>query len=118
MKKLLPIVMFVLLAFAGCQRGPAMYQESNNPREIVPNAEKFVDQVSKQSKHYNAEDWQVVVNQFVCMGKDFWGNKNLLTESEIMRFDYARLEFMAAIDKNGNEDITAQVKKLYGELAQ
>ena len=63
MKKLLPIIMFVLLAFAGCQRGPAMYTQSNNPKEFLTNSEKFVNQTVKRSSHYNAEDWLCRVSQ-------------------------------------------------------
>ena len=116
MKKLLPITMFVLLAFAGCQRGPAMYEMAENPRDFVPHAEKFVKQVSKQSKHYNAEDWQNAVEQFVAMSKNYVEFGNKLSNEEQMRYDNARLQFMAAIATNGTEDLAAQVKKEYGKV--
>ena len=110
--------MFVLLVFAGCQRGPATYQKASSPREVAANAEKFAKQVEKQSKHYSAEDWQVAVEQFVVMSEDYVKNWRVLTQDEIMRFDNARLQFMKAIDTNGSEEIAAQVKKAYGELVQ
>lgn len=118
MKKLLPLLLFVLLAFVGCQRGPATYQMSKSPREIATNAENFAKQVTRQSRHYNAEDWQVVVDQFVAMSKDFLGNRNVLTEDEIMRFDNARLQFISAVDTYGGEELVAQVKEAYGNIMQ
>ena len=110
--------MFVLLVFAGCQREPATYQKASGPREVAVNAEKFVKQVEKHSKHYSAEDWQVAVDQFVAMSKDYVENWRVLTKDEIMRFDNARLQFMKAIEANGTDDIAAQVKKAYGEIVQ
>jgi len=118
MKKLLPIMMFVLLAFAGCQREPVTYQVTDNPREMATNAEKFVKQVYKQSKHYSAEDWQVAVEQFVAMSKNFVEHRDAMTEEEIMRFNNARLQFMAAIDANGSEELTKQVKDTYARVIQ
>ena len=118
MKKILPIVMFVLLAFAGCQRGPAVYEVTSNPREIAPNAEKIAKQVTKQSKHYKAEDWQEAVKQFVAMSKNFVDCQSVMTNEEVMRFDNARLQFMAAIGQNGDETIAAQVKEAYSNIIQ
>ena len=80
MKKILPIVMFVLLVFAGCQRGPATYEMTQNPRDFAPNAEKFVKQVTKQSKHYQVEDWENALRQFVAMSKNFVEFKSKLTD--------------------------------------
>ena len=118
MKKLLPIIMFVLLAFAGCQRGPAMFEKTDNPRDFVAHAEQFVKQVDKQSKHYDAQDWQAAVEQFVVMAKNFVECKTRMTNEEVMRYDYARLQFMSAIDKNGNEELAKQVKDEYGKIVQ
>ena len=118
MKKVLPLVLFVLLAFAGCQRGPATFEFSKNPRQFSINAEKFVNQVEKKSKHYSAEDWEVAVKQFVDMSKDFVRNRPSLTLEDQMRFDNARLKFMGAIDKNGNEEIAKQVKELYSQVME
>ena len=118
MKKLLPLMLFVLLAFAGCQREPATYQMAEKPREMAPNAEKFVKQVSKQSKHYNDEDWQNAVKQFILMSKNFVESRDEMTEDEIIRFDKARLQFMAAIDANGSEEIAKQVKEAYGRVSE
>jgi len=118
MKKLLPIMMFVLLAFAGCQRGPAMYTQANNPQELLVNSEKFVNQTVKRSAHYTEEDWLVAVDQFVAMAKNFVENKNSMTEEEIARFNNMRLDFMEAAHANGNENLTAQIKKVYGDIIQ
>ena len=118
MKKILPIVMFVLLVFAGCQRGPATYQKASSPREVATNAEKFAKQVEKRSKHYSTEDWQVTLDQFVAMSKDYVVNWKVMTDDEIMRFDKARLQFMNAVHTNGSEDIAVEVKKVYGELVR
>ena len=49
MKKVLPLLLFVLLAFASCQRGPAIYQMSENPKEMADNAEKFAKQTMKRA---------------------------------------------------------------------
>ena len=118
MKKLLPIMMFVLLAFAGCNRQPATYQMAENPSEMVANAEKFVNQVSKQSKHYGDEDWQEAVQQFVAMSKNFVEQRQRMTNEEIMRFDNARLQFMSAVETNGSIEIAKQVKEAYSMVMQ
>lgn len=118
MKKLLPLLLFVLLAFAGCQREPATYQMATNPREFVPNVEKFVKQVSKNAKHYKAEDWQVEVEQFVAMSKNYVEYSSALTEDEIMRYNNARLQFMAALNASGDENLVSEVKGIYSNIVQ
>ena len=118
MKKLLPLLLFVLLAFAGCQREPATYQMATNPREFVPNVEKFVKQVSKNAKHYKAEDWQVEVEQFVAMSKNYGEYSTALTEEEIMRYNNARLQFMAALNASGDENLVSEVKGIYSNIVQ
>ncbi len=116
MKKVLPLVLFVLLAFAGCQRGPATYEFSQNPRQISINAEKFVNQVEKKSKHYSAEDWDVAIDQFVHMCKNYVEFADQLTLDEQMKYDNARLKFMRAIDVNGNEDLAIRVKEEHARV--
>jgi len=118
MKKLLPLLLFVLLAFAGCQREPATYQMATNPREFVPNVEKFVKQVSKNAKHYKAEDWQVEVEQFVAMSKNYVEYSTALTEEETMRYNNARLQFMAALNVSGDENLVSEVKGIYSNIVQ
>ena len=115
MKKVLPLLVLVLLAF-GCQRGPATYEITDNPREIIPHAEKFVNQVEKKSKHYKTEDWKVAVEQFVAMSKNYIDKATYLTQEERMKFDNARVKFMKAIDANGTEEVAMEVKKVYSEL--
>lgn len=118
MKKVLPLLLFVLLAFAGCQRGPVMYEMAENPNQLINNVEKFVKQTEKSSKHYSAEDWQVAVEQFIAMSKDFVGNQQDLTEDDVMRFNNARLRFMSAIDANGTPEVAKQVKEAYSRIFQ
>jgi hypothetical protein len=115
MKKVLPLLVLVLLAF-GCQRGPATYEITDNPREIIPHAEKFVNQVEKKSKHYKTEDWKVAVEQFVAMSKNYIDKAAYLTQEEQMKFDNARVKFMKTIDANGTEEVAMEVKKVYSEL--
>lgn len=116
MKKILPLVLFVLLAFAGCQRGPATYEMTQNPREFVPNVEKFVNKVDKNSKHYSAEDWDATFDQFVAMSKNYVEFVGRLTTEEQMKYDNARIKFMHAIDVNGTEEMTKRVKAEYARI--
>ena len=118
MKKVLPLLLLVAMAIAGCQRGPAKYETAENPRQLVSNVEKFVNQTEKSSKHYSTEDWQVAVEQFVVMSKDYAENLQYLTAEEQMRFDNARLKFMGAIDANGNMEIAKQVKEIYSKVME
>ena len=116
MKKVLPLLLFVLLAVSGCQRGPAMYEMSQSPAAVVVNAEKFVNKTAKLSSHYTDEDWKVAVEQFVVMSKNYMETKNYMTQSELDRFTAARLKFMSAIDANGNEALAREVKEVYNSL--
>ena len=115
MKKVLPLLLFVLLAFASCQRGPAIYQASENPKEMADNAEKFAKQTVKRSSSYNAEEWKVAVEQFAVMTKDFVDKKPLMDQEDVFRFDAARLEFIKAVNENGNDELVAQIKEIYSQ---
>ena len=116
MKKVLPLLLLALLALAGCQSSPATYEMANNPHEVVPHAEQFVNQVEKKSKHYKAEDWDATVEQFIAMSKDYFDKAAYLTQEEQMKFDNARVKFMASIDANGTEEVAKQVKDVYARL--
>lgn len=116
MKKVLPLLLFVLLAFAGCQKEPATYQLATNPRELAPNVEKFANQVTKKSKHYTAEDWQFTVEQFVAMSKNYVEYSSELTEEETIRYNNARLQFMLAVDAAGDEHLVALIKETYSNI--
>ena len=116
MKKVLPLLVFVMLAFAGCQRGPATYEYTKNPHEIAAHAEKFTKQVNKQSKHYTTEDWNFAIDQFVSMSKNYYEFGNLMTTEEQIRYDNARIQFTDAVFTNGSEEMAVQVKKVYSEL--
>lgn len=116
MKKVLPLLLYVLLAFAGCQRGPVMYTVAERPAEIAANAEKFVKLTEKRSAHYTAEDWQVAVEQFVAMSKNFVDKKSYMSEEDVNRFTAARLNFMKSVETNGTEDLVRQIKEAYSRM--
>ena len=116
MIKVLPLLLFVLLAFASCQRGPAIYQMSENPKEMADNAEKFAKQTMKRASSYSDEEWKVAVDQFVAMSKDFVEKKRTMSEQDVFRVDAARLQFIKAVSDNGNEELVAEIKSLYSEI--
>ena len=116
MKKVFPLLLIAMLAMAGCQRGPVEYKVADQPNEVAVNAEKFVKQTAKQSSHYSAEDWSFAVDQFVMMSKDFVQKQRYMTQSDIDRFDAARLDFMKAVDANGSEDLALQIKEAYSKI--
>ena len=118
MKKVLPLLLMIMLAFAGCQSGPATYEKAETPQEIVAHAEKFVNKVSKKAKHYNAEDWDAAIDQFVHMGKNYAEYKPYFSEEQQMQFDNARMVFMGAIDANGGEELALRVKKEYVKILE
>lgn len=117
MKKLLPLLLFIFLALAGCQRGPVMYEMSQNPSEVIRNAEEFVNKTAKRSSHYSEADWKSALEQFIVMSKNYIETKDKMTQEEQDRFTAARLKFMSAIQAAGNENIAIEVKKAYSRLA-
>ena len=118
MKKYLPLLLLVLLAFSGCNSTPATYEMAKNPREIIAHSEKFVSQVSKKAKHYTAEDWDAAIVQFVQMGKNYYEYRPYFTEEEQMRFDNARMQFISAVDANGDEELALHVKAEYAKIME
>ena len=118
MKKILPLMLLALLAFAGCQSGPATFEVTDDPHQVVTNAEKFVDQVSKKSKNYTVEEWDAAIDQFILMGKYYYKSKAVLSEEEQMRYDNARMKFIGAVDATGNEQFAISVKEEYGKIIQ
>lgn len=116
MKKVLPLLLWVLLAFVGCQRGPVVYEMAEKPSQVVDNAEKFVNQTEKRAKHYSEEDWQIAVQQFVTMSKNYFENAQYLSNEEQMRFNNARVKFMGVITDNGNMEVAKQVKEEYSRI--
>lgn len=116
MKKVFPLLLFVFLAFSSCQKGPVMYTIAEKPSEVATNAEKFVKQTEKRSSHYSAEDWQVAVEQFVAMSKNYVDKKSEMSEQEINRFTAARLNFMKSVQKSGTEDLARQIKEVYSRI--
>ena len=89
---------------------------SNNPKEMVENAEKFAKQTSKRASSYTAEEWQVAVEQFIAMTKDFSDKKHYMSQELLFRADAARLEFMKAVSEHGNDELAAQIKEAYSQL--
>lgn len=119
MKKVLPLLLFVLLAFAGCQpSGPVEYQIAHNPHQVALNAENFVQQTVKKSRRYKAEDWQMAVDQFITMSKNYYEYHKGMTQEEVSRFDAARLEFMKAVNAHGSEELAIQIKEAYGKIVK
>ena len=78
--------------------------------------EKFVNKVDKKSKHYSAEDWNVAIDQFVAMCKNYVEIGGRLTAEEQMKYDNARVKFMHSIDANGTEDMAKRVKEEYARV--
>ena len=115
MKKVLPLLLLVMLAFASCHRGPAIYQMSENPREMADNAEKFAKQTTKRAPSYTAEEWQVAVEQFIAMTKDYVEKKHHMSEADLNRVDAARLVFIKAVSENGGDELVAQIKEAYSQ---
>ena len=116
MKKVLPLFLFVLLAFASCHTEPAVYQMSDSPEEMVNNAEKFVKETVKRSRHYSNDDWKMTVDQFANMTKDYVDKKNQMSQEDIFRVDSARLVFTKAVAKNGDESFVNKIKEVYNEI--
>lgn len=116
MKKVFPLLLFVLLAFSSCQKRPVMYTPAEKPSEVVANAEKFVKQTEKRSSHYSAEDWKVALDQFIVMSKNYVEKKGEMSEQEISRFTAARLNFMKSVQKSGTEDLARQIKEVYSRI--
>ena len=116
MKKVLPLLLIIMLAFAGCHSTPATYETAEKPQEIVDHAEKFVSQVSKKAKHYKAEDWDAAIYQFVQMGKNYYSYQPFFSEEQQMQYDNARMEFIHAVDTYGGAEMALRVKKEYGMI--
>ena len=93
-----------------------MYTIAENPAEVATNAEKFVKQTEKRSSHYTTEDWQVAVNQFVDMSKNFIDKKDYMCEEDVNRFTAVRLNFLKIVQKNGSDDLARQIKEAYNNL--
>lgn len=116
MKKVLPLLLFVLLVFASCQRGPAIYQMSESPKEMAENAEKFAKETVKRSRHYTEEDWKITFDQFEAMAKDYVDKRNQMDEEELFRADSARLVFTEAVAKNGSLELALQTKEIFHKI--
>lgn len=116
MKKVLPLLLLVLMAFSGCHRSPAMYQMAEKPNEVAVNAEQFVKQTAKRAKHYNAEDWQLAIEQFTAMSKNCFENQSEMSQEDLSRFDRARVDFMKVVTDSGSEELALQIKEIYANI--
>lgn len=118
MKKFLPLLMFVLLAFVGCQPKPATYVDSEDPQTMLTNCEKFVNYTFDKSSKYTAEDWDVTVEQFVHMCKNYRACEWQLFEKDRERFQLDLNKFMQAVDATGNTDLALEIKAKYAEVME
>lgn len=116
MKKILPLLVLAMFTLAGCHNAPASYEMADSPRQLIPNAEKFVNQVVKDSKHYKAEDWDEAIKQFVSMSKNYVEYGPQLTQDDRMKYNNIRMDFMSAVDATGNEDLALRVKEAYANV--
>lgn len=116
MKKLLPLFVFVLLAFAGCHPQPAVYEYSNDPQTVMDNCEKFVNYTFDKSKRYNEEDWNATIVEFVHMCKNYKEYEFQLPVSDRERFQAGVVKFMKAVDANGIDSMAYDVKAKYAEV--
>ena len=73
-------------------------------------------QTEKKAKHYSAEDWQVAIEQFVVMSKDYVENRNRLSEEEQMRYDNARVQFVNIAGAKASEELVRQIKETYSRI--
>lgn len=118
MKKYLPILLFVLLAFAGCNKKPAEYKLSVEGENIIENTDAFTSEVLKNGPKYSAEDWEFVTVQFGMMCKDYRENKWRLFENERNLYQQAWIKYIQAVDATNNPELAASTKKLYNEINQ
>ena len=116
MKKVLPLLLLVLMAFSSCHRSPAMYQMAEKPNEVAVNAEQFVKQTAKRAKHYTAEDWQLAIEQFTAMSKNCFENQSEMSQEDLSRFDRARVDFMKVVTDSGSEELALQIKEIYSNI--
>ena len=116
MKKQLPLLLFVLLAFAGCNTEPATFEPAKTPSQLCENAEKFAHEVANKSKHYDAEDWEEAISQFVQMGKNAIELSGKMLPDEQIRFNTARMKFVGAVDATGDESLSLHMKEEYGKI--
>lgn len=118
MKKYLPILLFVLLAFVGCDKKPAEYQLSIEGKNIIENTDAFTSEVLKNGPKYTAEDWEFVTVQFGMMCKDYKENEWRLFDNERNLYQQARMKYIQALDATNNPELQAANKKLFNDIFQ
>lgn len=118
MKKLLPLFMFALLAFAGCQPEKAVYQESSNPKTVIRNCDKFVNCAIRNSKNYDAKDWSATIDEFFRMCKNYKSVEDQLPDKDKERFRIDLNKFMKVVDATGNADMAFDIKKRFAKVME
>lgn len=111
MKKYLPFLMLIALAFVGCNSGPAVYEDST-PENFIKNSEKFVRQTEKNcSKYTSWDEWQKSLEYYTHMLKDFSNLKTELNDNDIQEFRKIRIRYCDATAKTEFEDKEAVIEK-------
>ena len=118
MKKLLPLFIIALLAFAGCHPQPAVYEYSNDPQTVLDNCDKFVNYTFNKSKRFNEEDWNATIDEFVHMCKNYKEVEWQLFENDRQRFQADLVKFIQAVDATGNVDMALDIKAKYAEVCE
>ena len=118
MKKLLPLFMFALLAFAGCHPQPAVYEDAKDPHAVLANCDKFVNYTFNKSKRFNEEDWNATIDEFVHMCKNYKEVEWQLFENDRQRFQADLVKFIQAVDATGNVDMALDIKAKYAEVCE
>jgi hypothetical protein len=117
MKRYLPILVLMLFAFAGCNKGPATY-ESSDESNIIKNSSMFVKQTEKVCSKYTAEEWENSTKDFVHMCKDFLVCQENLSQDEINQFSEIRIKYTDAVAKNCDLNFLLKTKDLYNQLVK
>ena len=109
-------MMLLLLALAGCHPTPATFEYSEDPQVVLANAEEFVNYTYEKSSKYNDEDWDVTVEQFINMCKNYKECEWQMFEKDRERFSLALNKFMQAVDATGNLDLAMEIKEHYARI--
>ena len=110
--------MFVLFAFAGCQPKPATYEYSDDPQVMLDNCDKFVNYTFEKSKKYTEEDWEVTIDQFIYMCKNYKTCEWQLFEPDRERFQANLVKFMKAVDATGDIDMALGIKERFSKVME
>lgn len=110
MKKYLPILLLMMLAFVGCNSGPAIYEGSTS-ENLIKNSEKFVRQTERECSKYTWNEWGNSLQYYTHMLKDFSNLQTELNDNDKHEFRTIRIRYTEAVSKSGFEDSDAVVDK-------